>query len=71
MIPNLLLPLKNITSSGEFNVWSTCGHLNFRIWFMKNLLFEQKVINLSKQNFVENKTQIMQCLKNAVNFLVA
>jgi hypothetical protein len=57
----LLLPLGNV--SGDcyltFKWQGLC--LNFSSWFIKNVLFEQKKIKLwSKQNFVENKTEIMQ-----------
>jgi hypothetical protein len=38
-----------------------CWYLNFKAWFMKNVLFEQQKIKLrNKQHFVKNKTEIMQ-----------
>jgi hypothetical protein len=36
-------------------------YLNFRAWFMKSILFEDKKIKLwNTQHFKENKTEIMQ-----------
>jgi hypothetical protein len=36
-------------------------YLNFRAWFIKNVLFEQKKVKLlNKQHFVENKVDILQ-----------
>jgi hypothetical protein len=37
------------------------GYLNFSAYFMTNVLFEQKKINLwKKHHFVENRTEIIQ-----------
>jgi hypothetical protein len=48
------------------------GYLNFSIWLMQNVSFEQKkIILLNRRDFVENKTDYAACPKTAVHFLVA
>jgi cell division protein FtsB len=48
------------------------SYLNFRAWFMKNVLFKQKNMKLQhKLYFVKKIRHYAACLKNAENFTVA